>query len=134
MEDRTQFGRSRFAMRLYYFALAILKKSKKFDERKIDEHDVDFIITQSLDVATEEELEVIDKLMQLINTMPEDDADQCVIFTASLEGTLVVVGNLDPKLLLEARAVLSDDNLPQPQSKKKKGTQPSVRKKTQKHQ
>ena len=107
MENILKFGKSRFQIRLYAFAWAILEtRDKEFDAEKIKEQNWLVTILHSMNFATEEECKVMSELVDVLSSKPEVK-DEMGDIKAALEGKSVVYNNLDPHVLLEEREILN---------------------------
>lgn len=96
-----QFTKGRFQARLYAFCWTILEtRQPDFNAEKIKQQTWLITILQSMDYATAQEKDVIQKLPNIIKTQPEIEDQQAYVMGA-LEGKQVVYQHLDPNLLLE---------------------------------
>lgn len=108
MENILKFGKSRFHIRLYAFAWAILEtRDKEFDAEKTKEQNWIVTILKATNFATEEECKVMNELVGILGSKP-DVKDELGDIKAALEGKMVVYNNMDPHVLLEEREILDD--------------------------
>ncbi|MBQ0007666.1 MAG: hypothetical protein KBT40_02970, partial [bacterium] len=107
MENILKFGKSRFQIRLYAFAWAILEtRDKEFDAAKIKEQNWIVTIMHAMNFATDVECKVISELVDVLGSKPEVK-DELGDIKAALEGKSVIYNNLDPHVLLEERDFLN---------------------------
>lgn len=100
-DQNKSFSSLRFQGRVYGFAWVIIEqRDPSYNGEKLKNESFLVVVLKALDFATEQETNIINRLVRLVNEKPRvDSTGEQESILGALEGKMIIYKNMNPELL-----------------------------------